>query len=170
MNALVKALEWLADLGIRSELHGTQLWVSRDDMVNNASGQTENDHYADILNGLRAGLRTGSGQLYGTRLGWTHRNDNWFERPESNVEWVVAQETVGDATISTVFLAIDHNHAVVETQCCGRRWSSAVFLMNASPRRCSGKRSNALVMHIEAVKLVKFLRPHPPNADSRPTP
>lgn len=74
----------------------------------------------------------------------------WFETAERQV----AKEQVGDSTISTVFLGLDHNFS-------GRGapvlWETMVFGGNLEndQDRCSGSREQAEAMHARMVENVR---------------
>lgn len=77
----------------------------------------------------------------------------WFEsRPKDRI---VKQEWVGNVKISTVFLAIDHQH---NSKGPPVLWESMTFSNSKKFQfgdRCSGGREQAEAMHQKMVKLVR---------------
>jgi hypothetical protein len=76
----------------------------------------------------------------------------WFEK--SRKQRIVAQETIGDSYVSTVFLGLDHNW---EPSGSPVLWETLVFggPMDEEMDRCSGSREQAEAMHARMIQRVK---------------
>jgi hypothetical protein len=74
----------------------------------------------------------------------------WYE----SATRIVAQEWVGEAQVSTVFLGLDHNH---RRQGPPILWETMVFngRLNGSMARCAGSKEQAEAMHQSMVDKVK---------------
>jgi len=75
----------------------------------------------------------------------------WFE---TAAERVVAKDSIGDSTVSTVFLGLDHNYYHDGSPIL---WETMVFggKLDEEQDRCSGSREQALAMHKAMVERVK---------------
>jgi hypothetical protein len=78
----------------------------------------------------------------------------WFEAATANKSRVVAQEQIGDAFVSTVFLGIDHGWNPAGPPII---WETMVFggAMDGEQDRCPGTWDMAKAMHAEMVAKVK---------------
>lgn len=76
----------------------------------------------------------------------------WLETNRSTR--IVNQEKVGQSTVSTVFLGLDHNF---DTDGPPVLWETMVFggKLNGEMERCSGSREQAEAMHQRMVERVK---------------
>lgn len=76
---------------------------------------------------------------------WTQ----WFDKAERHVGYT----TIGDSTISTVFLGVNHSFASGAPVV----WETVVFCgkLNQERKLCSGSREQAEAMHARMVEKVK---------------
>jgi hypothetical protein len=74
----------------------------------------------------------------------------WAQWFEESSERVVGRETIGDSTISTVFLGLDHCYDGGEPVL----WETMVFggKLDQEQDRCSGSRGNAVIMHVWLIR------------------
>ena len=74
----------------------------------------------------------------------------WFEKAERHV----ADETIGDSRVSTVFLGLDHRYSSDGPSIL---WETMVFggKLDHEQDRCAGQREQAEAMHARMVKRVK---------------
>jgi hypothetical protein len=77
------------------------------------------------------------------------RWEDWYETAQRRV----AESTIGDVRISTVFLGLDHNFGDGPPEL----WETMVFggVLGQEQDRCSGSREQAEAMHAAMVERVK---------------
>lgn len=84
-----------------------------------------------------------------------HRWAQWFQN--SKEERIVARTSIGESSVSTVFLALDHSFG----GCIPILWETMVFggKLDQEMDRCSGNREQAEAMHLKMIERVKRAEP-----------
>lgn len=80
--------------------------------------------------------------------------DAWAQWMQFSPERMVARNKVGKSTVSTIFLALDHNFSGKGPPIL---WETMVFggPMHHHQERCSGSKEQAEAMHARILKLVR---------------